>query len=74
MYTYVNVVDGQTLSFWVNQGGLEIELYINNNLIWTKSSGADPSIDLNGSGNIQIKFVASGPEYYSAYIDNLIIE
>ena len=74
MSTYVDVVDGQTISFWINQGGLEIELFINNILIWTKSSGDPPSIDLNGTGTIEIKFVASGPEYFAAYVDELIID
>jgi len=74
MYTYVDVVDGQTLSFWTNDGGLEIELYINNNLVWTKSSGDASTISLNGTGNIQIKFVASGSEYLSAYLDEIYIE
>ena len=74
MSTYVDVVDGQTISFWINQGGLEIELFINNILIWTKSSGDPPSIDLNGTGTIEIKFVASGPEYFTAYVDELIID
>jgi len=74
MYTYVDVVDGQTLSFWTNDSGLEIELYINNNLVWTKSSGDASTISLNGTGNIQIKFVASGSEYLSAYLDEIYIE
>jgi len=74
----VNVTDGQTLSFWayVYSPSGTVELFFNNVLVWSKTGyGTEtPSIGISGSGNLNIKFVGSGPDYSSVYIDNLSIE
>ena len=74
----VNVTDGQILSFWAyvySPSGV-VELFFNNVLVWSKSGyGTETSsVGISGSGNLNIKFKGSGPEYSSVYIDNLSIE
>ena len=74
----VNVADGQTLSFWfyVYSPKGTLELFWDNALVWSQSGygKGTPSFRISGSGPGNIKFVGSGPDYSSVYIDNLLIE
>ena len=74
----VNVTEGQSLSFWVyvySPSGT-LEFFVNNELKWSKSGyGTEtPSFNITGSGTMNIKFVGSGPDNSSIYLDELFIE
>ena len=78
MSTNVQVTDGQILSLWAkvySPSGI-IELRLNNTLVWSQNGygTSNPSFELSGDGNLNIKIKAYGPELSSGYIDNLIIE
>ena len=72
----VSVIDGQVLSFWARINNVyngEVALYLNNVQVWSRASeGTEtPSLEISGTGVINIKFIGS---HDSVYIDEIRIE
>ena len=78
MSMQVQVLDGQVLSFWyyVYSAAGDLELFINDISMWSNSGygSGNAEVPLSGSGIIEIKFVGSGPDYTSVYLDELYIQ
>jgi hypothetical protein len=78
MSMQVQVLDGQVLSFWyyVYSAAGDLELFINDISMWTASGhgSGTAEVPLSGDGIIELKFVGSGPDYTSVYLDELYIQ